>query len=199
MAGHSYVLVVKNGSVLLNSDKSKLPDWVQADLEVKANPYDNGEVHFSTDNANENIDPAGLWAGTFMPMSNADCRAKKTYIIQKDGYFRRVTNNTVNITSFRAFFQPEKSLKRNGYKMVFDYHEEGEDDDIIIDFPSEGYESDGDMPPYDDEVTVGIVPIVHDFHPAFEGEDAYYDLQGRRLQGKPAKGLYIYKGIKVSR
>ncbi len=199
LAGHSYVLVVKNGSVLLNSDKSKLPDWVQADLEVKANPYDNGEVHFSTDNANENIDPAGLWAGTFMPMSNADCRAKKTYIIQKDGYFRRVTNNTVNITSFRAFFQPEKSLKRNGYKMVFDYHEEGEDDDIIIDFPSEGYESDGDMPPYDDEVTVGIVPIVHDFHPAFEGEDAYYDLQGRRLQGKPAKGLYIYKGIKVSR
>ena len=199
LAGHSYVLVVKNGSVQLNSDKSKLPDWVQADLEVKANPYDNGHVFFSTDNANENVDPAGLWAGTFMPMSNADCRAKKTYIIQKDGYFRRITNNTVNITSFRAFFQPEKSLKRNGYKMVFDYHEEGEDDDIIIDFPAEGYESDGDMPPYDDEVTVGIVPVVHDSHSAFEGEDAYYDLQGRRLQGKPAKGLYIYKGIKVSR
>ena len=34
------MLVVKNGSVLLTSDKSKLPDWAQADLEVKVNPYD---------------------------------------------------------------------------------------------------------------------------------------------------------------
>ena len=30
-----------------------------------------------------------------------------------------------------------------------------------------------------------------------DGMDAYYDLQGRKLSGKPNKGVYIYKGKKI--
>jgi hypothetical protein len=106
----------------------------------------------------------------------------------------------VNLYPFRAFFRPEQSISRNGYKMLFEYHEEGDEvESKLTAFPSVNYESDGDMPPYDDEMAVGILPIVTDAHHALDGPGHYYDLQGRRLEGKPAKGLYIYKGRKTNK
>jgi hypothetical protein len=144
-----------------------------------------------------------------MPMSNAACSEKKTYIIQSDGYYRRVSNLTpahrrVNLYPFRAFFLPDESLKLNGYKMVYEYHEEGDETDFdLTAFPTTDYEGDGDMPPYDDEVVVGILPVLRDSqlltpHSSLLTPN-YYDLQGRRLNGKPAKGMYIYKGKKINK
>ena len=87
--------------------------------------------------------------------------------------------------------------------MVYKYHEEGDENDSnLTAFPTTDYEGDGDMPPYDDEVTVGILPVVSDTQLLNSSTPQllnYYDLQGRRLNGKPAKGMYIYKGKKVNK
>ena len=118
--GYGYVVVVKEGSVRLDADINdpvwgKGTVWNEGALDVKAHPtegqavtfieYDNeGELNLATS--------AGQWTGTFMPMSNAECSEKKTYIIQSDGYYRRISNLTpahrrVSLYPFRAFFLPD--------------------------------------------------------------------------------------------
>ena len=212
--GYAYVVVVKEGSVRLDAD---INDpvwgmdivWNEGALDVKAQPSKGQTVSFNGSNNEDELNLAGQWTGTFMPMSNAACSEKKTYIIQSDGYYRRVSNLTpahrrVNLYPFRAFFLPDESLKLNGYKMVYEYHEEGDETDFDpTAFPTTDFEGDGDMPPYDDEVVVGILPVLRDSqlltpHSSLLTPN-YYDLQGRRLNGKPAKGMYIYKGKKINK
>lgn len=206
-AGHGYVVVVQNGTVTLNADAEDF-EWNDGFIDVKASPSEEWDVWVDDSNNDDHLmnpKSLGKWTGTFMPMSNAECTDQQAYIIQGDGYFRRVSNTTpahrkVNLYPFRAFFRPEQSISRNGYKMLFEYHEEGDEvQPNLTVFPSVNYESDGDMPPYDDEMAVGILPIVTDAHHALDGPGHYYDLQGRRLEGKPAKGLYIYKGRKTNK
>ena len=42
----------------------------------------------------------------------------------------------------------------------------------------------------------GIQPVIHTID--LDGTDTYYDLKGRRLNGKPSRnGIYINKGKKM--
>lgn len=204
LRGHAYVVVVNNGSVTLSVD-AKDNEYYDNSILVKAHPSEEQPVWIGYPDANGDVtvEIIGKWMGTFMPMSNAECSERQVYIIQSDGYYRRVSNATaahrrVNLCPFRAFFQPEQPLSRNGYKMLFQYHEEGDEiESKLGDFPTTIFESDGDMQPYDDEMAVGIREIydLPTYDSRFKYGD-YYDLQGRRLQRKPTKGMYIYKGQK---
>ena len=209
MAGHAYVIVVNSGSLLLESDKSDLPEWQQDGLLVMSTPYTERRVWFTDDSQGvDTYEPAGYWQGTFMSMSNSECSEKSLYVMQSDGTCRIVSNKTsaqrkVKMAPFRAFFEPGQALGYSNYVMSLSLIENsaGGEELYVTHFPAGDYESDGDIPPYDDDIVVGILPIVHDAaSPLGVEEDAsYYDLQGRRLQGKPAKGLYIYKGVKLKK
>ena len=210
MAGHAYVIVVNSGSLLLASDKSDLSEQHQQDgLLVMSAPYTEKRVWFTDDSQGvDTYEPAGYWQGTFMPMSNSECSEKSLYVMQSDGTYRIVSNKTsaqrkVKMTPFRAFFEPGQGLGYSNYVMSLSLVESsaGGDELSVTQFPADDYESDGDTPPYDDDIVVGILPIVHDAaaHLAGEADAFYYDLQGRRLQGKPAKGIYIYKGVKLKK
>jgi len=60
----------------------------------------------------------------------------------------------------------------------------------VTDFPADEFSGDNELP-YD-ETGIGTVSVSGD------GNDCYYDLQGRKLNGKPAqKGVYIRDGKKV--
>ena len=60
---------------------------------------------------------------------------------------------------------------------------QGEDTGYITDFPADLYHSDGDMPAHDE---TGILHTIDN-----DGTHRYFDLQGRQLDGKPGKGIYI--------
>jgi hypothetical protein len=68
--------------------------------------------------------------------------------------------------------------------------ENGEESGTVTDFPADEFESDGEM----DDAS-GIATI----HSSQTADDSYYDLHGRRLNGKPAKGVYIHNGRKEIR
>jgi len=68
--------------------------------------------------------------------------------------------------------------------------ENGEESGTVTDFPADEFESDGEM----DDAT-GIVSLTPDRSPKGEGS-GYYTLDGRRISGKPGKGVYILNGRK---
>jgi hypothetical protein len=68
--------------------------------------------------------------------------------------------------------------------------ENGEESGDVADFPADEFDSDGEF----GEAT-GISPVIQTIDA--DGTEHYYDLQGRQLNGKPNKGIYIYKGKKV--
>lgn len=56
-------------------------------------------------------------------------------------------------------------------------------------------------------MTAGIPTAIHDLYANEDAHDVngksansgWYDLQGRRLSGKPAKGIFIHNGRKVAK
>ena len=65
----------------------------------------------------------------------------------------------------------------------------GDPDDFWLRLP-DSYEGD-----VDNGETTGIQPVIHTID--IDGSHTYYDLQGRKLQGKPThKGIYINNGKK---
>jgi len=70
----------------------------------------------------------------------------------------------------------------------FVYQENGEEDTEIQDFPAGSFEGDND---YTDETTgIGTIHTIDS-----DGTHRYYDMQGRQLRQRPAKGLYIENGM----
>ncbi len=69
----------------------------------------------------------------------------------------------------------------------FVYQENGEEDTEIQDFPADGFEGDND---YTDATTgIGTIHTIDS-----DGTHRYYDMQGRQLRQRPARGLYIENG-----
>ena len=81
------------------------------------------------------------------------------------------------------------------FYMMYTYLAGGDDEDEYgtLPFPTDGYEGDTDIP--DDDVEVGINPIIRTIDR--DGNEQYYDLGGRKLSNsKSRKGVYIYNGKK---
>ena len=91
------------------------------------------------------------------------------------------------IGTFRAFFMPYESDGYYAFTTKFVYQENGEEDTEIQDFPAGSFEGDND---YTDETTgIGTIHTIDS-----DGTHRYYDMQGRQLRQRPAKGLYIEDG-----
>jgi hypothetical protein len=117
----------------------------------------------------------------------------KAHTMSYDGCFRRISNapgyQGAYIGTFRAFFSPYESDGYYAYDPMYVSHTEGEDDEFgIQDFPADSFEGDND---YTDEPTTAIGTI-HTIDS--DGTHRYYDMQGRQLRQRPAKGLYIENG-----
>lgn len=196
--GVPYIVVVKEGELNIASDKDQLVNYREGPIEVTAEPVDSEINVFDTGG---DIIGKVLWKGTFKELSNEESASRGIYVMQSDGTFRRISNRgaqyqSVTTKAFRSFIETLGILPRNAYNIKYQYQEQGEEDFPVTDFPTNNYNSEGDMPPYDDET--GVEPVLRLVDA--DGTSQYYDLQGRRIANghKPsAKGIYITNGRQV--
>lgn len=182
--GHAYVIVVNSDEITLNTQ----------DVPVACEPFETWEVY----DGEGGDESTGIWRGTFSKIESADAAAMYAYSLQSDGYFKRIRPDTPQAWwgAFRAMFcaaAPEGSdpavspLGTNWFWPVFQKWVAGgnDDDNPVLDFPSNSFEGDTDIP--DDPS--GIMHIIRE-----DGTHQYFDLQGRKIQSPPAKGVYIHNG-----
>ena len=92
---------------------------------------------------------------------------------------------------FRGYFEMIEPTGVNGYIIKYLHTENGAESGNETDFPTDDYEGYADIP--DDETA--IRPVIQTIDG--DGTSHYYDLQGRPLNGKPNKGVYIQNGKKI--
>lgn len=175
-AGEPYVLVLEKGSVTFTGK----------DVLVAAYPLEPQIVK----NADASKD-MGWWCGTLKRIDNDGLIAQHSYIIQSDGKFRRVSKKYPNVYlyPFRAYYSAPEPLDFSAFEVKFIPTNNGEETGDVTDFPADEFDSDGEM---DDETGINTIESS-----MFNVRSKIYDLQGRKLTGKPTKGLYIVNGKKV--
>lgn len=171
MAGVPYVVVVKKGTFGYNAKNVKIV------TEPKKFPI-----------STVNNEPVGWWTGSFRNIYGQELVDMKAYIRQSNGTFKLINkvHPDVWLGCFRSFFYSVDGLEKDRYKMAFRQTTAGEGDDEVTEFPADSYESDCDI---DDMDGIAIIHTID-----ADGTHRYFDLQGRPLNGKPNKGIYIYNG-----
>ena len=193
--GVPYIVVVKEGDLNIASDKEQLVNYREGPIDVTAEPV-NSEINVF--DAGGDIIGKVQWCGTFKELGNDESASRGIYVMQSDGTFRRISNRdaqyqSVTTKAFRSFIETLGILPRNAYNIKYQYQEQGEGDSPVTDFPTDNYNGESDMPPYDDET--GVEPVLRLVDA--DGTSQYYDLQGRKLGSTLKKGIYITNGRKV--
>lgn len=181
-AGQGYVIVVKKGALRLCANN----------VTINKDEKDGIPVYVWL---SSNAEELGKWRGTLKRRTNDDCTAQPTYSMDRNMY-RYYRNDTEAyraawLTAFRAAFFGYAPLGRNAYEMTFKLYIAGDDNDPIVSFPTADYAPDADFSGYNDETGIIMHTIDND------GTHRYFDLQGRQLQSRPTKGVYIDNGNKV--
>ena len=178
VAGEPYLIVVKKGEFGLSA----------GGVEIISEPKEGTEVY---DAAMSKV--VGRFKGTFKKFT-AEEGVKANAYGMKGGKWTRYRNDYKNweqrfVNTFRCYFSFDEPTNIDEYKMKFVRTENGDmETGEVTDFPSEWFENEDSST---DEPT-GISGI------RIAGSDTrLYDLQGRRVEGQPAKGLYISNSKKI--
>ena len=180
-AGQGYLIIVKEGSLHLGANNATIINEVSEGIPVYV--WNGAEAK-----------ELGKWSGTLKKMTNDECADNNAYVLEREKY-RGIRNDEEKyrgawLGAFRsAFFANERT--RAAYDIVFKQWIAGDDEDPIVSMPTDDYEVDADFSGYDDE-TEGIINVINN-----DGTHTYFDLQGRKLNSRPTKGLYIDNGKKV--
>ena len=179
-AGEPYVVVVEKGSLTFTGK------------DVLVTPTPKEKIAVNNADASKQM---GWWCGTFKKLTNEDLVELKAYVIQKNGTFERfekIFDNHPYVAPFHAYFSPVEPTMGPVYQMKFIRTENGAEAGDVTDFPADEFDFDFDL---DNET--GIKAIENG--KLTIDNEGIYDLQGRKLSGKPNKGIYIYKGKKIIR
>jgi hypothetical protein len=180
-AGAPYLIVISEGELKFDA----------SNVVVHCNPSDGYPVFEWSDDPAVSGKEVGLWRGTFDNISNDAAAELMAHTMSNDGKFRRISNapgyQDAYIGTFRAFFTPYESDGYYDFTPKFVYENNGEKESDIEEFPSDSFEGDND---YSDQATgIGTIHTIDR-----DGTHRYYDMQGRQLRQRPAKGLYIENG-----
>lgn len=109
-----------------------------------------------------------------IPNSTLYDKQKPAYILQSDGWWHQVPQNEPRayVGPFRAYFQATSSGDVKALAMMFG----------------------GSYDPDEGNGPNAIEPVVRTIDN--DGTERYFDLSGRLLPGRPAKGIYIHNGNK---
>ena len=178
-AGEPYLIVVKKGEFGLSAEG----------VEIISEPKEGTAVYDA-----EMSKVVGRFKGTFKRFAAEEGIKANAYGMRDGGKWIRYRNGydgweTRFVKTFRCYFSFDTPTDINEYTMKFVRTENGDmETEEVKDFPSEWFENeDGSS---DNPTGIGSVRVA--------GSDTrLYDLQGRRVEGQPAKGLYISNGKKV--
>ena len=194
-AGKAYLAVVENGDVSLNAYNVTL----MAEQIEGSTVNDYGDWFF-----NENLTKVGQWAGSFKSISATEADGKNMYCLLDDGTWARFTsedNPDAKLNAFRGYYladAAENATRRapavqDGKRFHTLFSNAGVanvNDASVPDALNILYNADIPTP-----TPTGIQPIIMTIEA--DGTSRYFDMQGRMLNGKPDKGLYIEDGRKV--
>ena len=194
-AGSAWIVVVDEGKVKLDA----------VNVTIKAQSCETGgrNVYDYKDYSNNNPEGTvvGKWRGTFQKIYDYEAEPQNLYGMQSNGnWIPYVVSQERGrgwswIGSFRAYFQPETSLGNMGrktFKPMFSLSLNGDEPETEVEeFPAVEFDEEFFTEDYATPITRVTSEEVE------EKGHSYYDLQGRRLNDKPSKGLYIDNGKKI--
>ena len=191
-AGKPYMIIVNQGEVQFNAIDATITSKVAEGTPV----YDFSEWYY-----NYQQKEVGTWNGTLDALTGTG----EEFALQYYGMWVRMSNSSW-INPFRAYLRANKGTEWNYFRQnpdAFISEQTNQARNIVTRF----YSQDGDGNREAKEIpglfyvgdlqgsnSTGIVPTIHTIDN--DGTHNYYDLQGRRLNGKPNKGIYIENGKK---
>ena len=194
-AGIPTVVVVNKGEFRLDAKNVVLTNKTAEDEYINK-IYDDFHDVYAAESSQ-----VGWWRGTFRTISNDEGSAMHAFVMSTDGKWRVIRNDqekyrTGYLPPFRAYFQPLVHKNNHVYTPKFIYTEPGGNDiNEMEDFPADTFDS--VMQPYDDDSeTDAVEPLLHTIDR--DGTHRYFDLQGRPLEHRPDKGIYIEQGRKTA-
>ena len=177
-AGEPYLVVVKQGEFGLSAEG----------VEIISEPKEGTAVYDA-----EMSKVVGRFKGTFKKFT-AEEGIKANAYGMKGGKWTRYRNDYEGwegryVRTFRCYFSFDEPTNIDEYTIKFVRTENGDmETEEVTDFPSEWFEDEEGSS--DDPTGISSVRVA--------GSDTrLYDLQGRRVEGQPAKGLYISNGKKI--
>lgn len=195
-AGCAWMVVVDEGSVRLNA----------VNVTIQANSCETRGQNVRDYKDFTAINPEGTtvgqWKGTFQKIYDYEAEPLNLYGMQNDGRWLPYTVSPDHgrgwswIGNFRAYFQPDASqgnMGRRTFKPMFMLSLAGDETEEVEEFPAVVFDEEF----FTEEYATEINRVIPDTDADEESEHRYYDLQGRRLHDKPAKGLYIDNGKKI--
>ena len=200
-AGKAYLAVVEQGEVSLNAYNVALTAEPVTDSERTAvNDY--GKWFFD-----DNLTKVGQWAGSFKSINATEADNKNMYCLLDDGSWARFTsedNADAKLNAFRGYYvadaaasapaqhRAEAAAGKKYHTLFSNAGVSNVSDGNVPDALNILYEA--DIPTPSAEAS-GINPVIQTIDA--DGNSRYFDLQGRMLDGKPVRGVYIKNGKKL--
>lgn len=212
-AGRSYLIVVLKGQMNLSGKGVKLNTTIVDDDLNVVNSFE--DWYFE-----DKFTPVGKWLANFHSITDVEADSRNIYGLREDGTWARFRSEDGagqnSILPFRGYFEASAAavddteigentdVQPSGarmnapaapgtYKTMFqNTDQQGTSTDENVSFENLGYEP---VIPFTEGTTTGIQPTLITIEA--DGTCRYFDLQGRMLNGKPDKGLYIENGKKV--
>ena len=196
-AGRAYLVVVMKGQLDLGATGVTLSDAVVDDDQNVVNSFE--DWYFE-----DKLTPVGKWQANFKSISDVEADSKNIYGLRDDGTWARFQSEggveKNRLPAYRGYFEAnatsESSANKRAaalpgtYKTMFRTNDQqGVSTAEGINYDQLNYE--GNIP-YTSDAPSGIQPTLRTIDA--DGTSRYFDLQGRMLNGKPDKGLFIENG-----
>ena len=200
-AGQAYLAVVERGNVSLNAVSVAIKANANTENAAVVNDY---EDWFFDDN----LTKVGQWTGNFKAISATEADNVNMFCLLEDGSWARFTsedNADAKLNAFRGYYlsdevpsQGARGAQRSGQKvkvyrtMFSNVGSESVSGGSTYDSLNMIYVADIPTPSSITDIAATTIQTIET-----DGTSRYFDLQGRILNGKPDKGVYIVGDRKV--
>ena len=203
-AGRAYLVIVMKGQINLSATGVTLNNAIVDDDQNVVNSFE--DWYFD-----DKFTPVGKWLANFHSITDVEADGMNIYGLRDDGSWARFHSENgeaqYRIPAFRGYFEanaeaaPEEPAEARlnapaapgTYRTLFqNTDQQGTSSGEDVSFDNLRFEG---VIPYIQDATVGIQPTIVAIEA--NGTSHYFDLQGRLLNGKPDKGLFIQNGKKV--
>ena len=199
-AGRAYLVLVMKGQLNLSATNVTLSDTIVDDEQNVVNSF---EDWFFDDK----LTPVGKWKGTYQSISDVEADTRNIYGMRDDGSWARFQSEEGteqhSLAAFRGYFEADVSSQSPAsmraaalpgtYKTMMEKLNQ-QSTNAGENGTNEEMDYEGDIP-FTASAPSGIQPTICTIDA--NGTSRYFDLQGRMLNGKPDKGIYIENGKKI--